>query len=456
MQYFVYRGKIIKKVGFLGLGKSNIAIMEYISRHYPNVKFTVRCKNEIRLPDFNITHSYFGENALSNISEDVLFLSPSARRDVCEIEDAQNRGVIISSDAELFFDSTSADVFAVTGSDGKSTTTYLSSMLLSQRYNKCIPAGNIGVALSSQIDNPATYAYVAELSSFQLMYMKPGTKRCVITNISENHLNWHTSYSEYINAKRNIFEKSNQRIINYDCEVTRSLASDYPIFAVFSNKYSESEIRKNLFADVYITRDGFYIRSSESHLLDVRDMKISGEHNILNFMAAISLSYGLCDESHITQVAKSFCGLSHRCERIGCFHGVNYYDSSIDSSPKRCKATLEMMNERVILILGGRSKGLDFSELAPTLARKAKHIILTGECADEIEQTLLSSREFQKSGISYIKKSSFEDAVKCAISTSKHGDTVLLSPAATSYDSFSGFEERGNAFKRIVKDICGY
>ncbi len=453
MANFVYRKKTIRRAGFLGLGKSNLAVLEYISRHFPDVEFTVRCEKITEPPVCNVKSLYFGSNMLNDIFEDVLFISPSARRDREEISKAKDAGVILSSDAEFFFDNTSSDIFSVTGSDGKSTTTYLASLLISSGEGCCLPIGNIGVAMTSVLDNPKNFTYAAELSSFQLMYMKPSCRRCVITNISKNHLNWHKSFEEYIGAKRNILENSHERIINYDCKTTRNLGHEFPLFAVFSNKYDEIHLRSEIKAEHYITRNKNFILADGYKILDTNDIKANGEHNILNFMAASALSLGICKTDAISNAAKSFSGLPHRCEYVGRYRGVDYYDSSIDSSPKRSAATLSSINRRVIIILGGRSKGLDFSSLIPSLEKKAKHIVLTGECAEEIENAILKRREFKKIELKYTIKRRFADAAAYAVSIAEVGDAVLLSPAATSYDEFSDFEARGETFKRIIKDI---
>lgn len=447
---FIYDGKEIKSIGFLGYGKSNEGIQNYLRKHFSGLRFILRSDSQIEMQDgiFHKTHT--GNSAYDEINEDILFLSPSARRDKWELLEARERGVLLSSDAEFFLSGTGSDVFAITGSDGKSTTTTLTAMMLAESYKAAIPCGNIGEAMTPHLDDEAGYAYVAELSSFQLMYMKPRVRRAVITNITENHLNWHTSFEEYINAKRNVFENAEERIINFDCEISRKLARDYPIFAVFSRKKSEAELRCLLKAEIYVTENDGYITVSGERLLALRDIRVSGAHNVLNFMAAIAMSYGIAPKEQVFRVAKNFSGLRHRCEFIREVLGVRYYNSSIDSSPKRTCATLDTFSDRVIVILGGRSKGLDFSELVPMLEKRAKAIVLTGECADEIESSISKSARFS---IPHTMKQGFEDAVKYAVSIAKNGDTVILSPAATSYDEFRNFEERGDAFRRIINAL---
>lgn len=447
---FYYNGKRINRVGFLGIGKSNLGIYNYLASHY-NFEVTVRTSQPTDASALSPKRVYFGKESLYDINEDILFVSPSARRDSKELKEAEMRGVILSSDAEFFFSKTNSDIYAVTGSDGKSTTTYLTSALLKSHYNLAVPCGNIGDAMTPHLDDPENTAYVAELSSFQLMYMKPQSERCVITNITENHLNWHTSFQEYIDSKKNILENSKGRIINFDCVTTKNAAQDYSLFAVFSRKLSEDALKRQIKAELYITEKNRKILVSGDEFLDTEKILVGGNHNILNFMAAIAMSYGKCGKEDVLELAKSFGGLPHRCEFIGEYDGVKYYDSSIDSSPKRCMATLGAIPGKVILILGGRSKGLDFRELLPLLVRKTKLVILTGETARELEELIKS--DVSLALIRYKKIDDFYEAVEYASDAAQRGDTVLLSPAATSFDRFSNFEERGNAFKRYVKDL---
>lgn len=450
---FIYLGKRIKKIGFLGLGKSNRGVAKYLLRNFYDLEFTLRSQKPTDLTGIPAKRILFGDGALSEIDEDLLFLSPSARQDKKELIDAKNRGVILSSDAELFFSRSPADIYAVTGSDGKSTTTYLTAKLLGEAYEKAVPCGNFGDALTPHLDDAPGFAYVTELSSFQLSYIKPKSRRCVITNITENHLNWHTSFGEYIEAKRNILSNSDGRILNFDCDVSREFLHDYEIFAVISQKHSEDKLRQKVKADLYFTLSDNKIIANRDEILDTNKIFLGGKHNVFNFMAAIAMSYGICSKEAILRLAHNFKGLPHRCEFFGEFSGVKFYDSSIDSSPKRCAATLNTFPDRIIVILGGRSKGLDFKELIPTLIKKAKSIVLTGENGRDAELALNSDTAFSESGIPLVRIDNFFDAAEYAARIAVAGDCVVLSPAATSYDSFSDFEERGNAFKKHIKDL---
>ncbi len=448
---FKLRNKEIKSVGFLGLGKSNLGAFEYLSRHQKGLSITVRSNTPVDVSAISPSRVFFGKEALSSIDEDILFISPSARRDLPELAEAFKKGVILFSDAELFFEATSSDVYAVTGSDGKSTTTHLSSILLKDSYRDAVACGNIGVAMSPCLDTPDGVAFVTELSSFQLNCIEPKSERCIITNITENHLNWHTSFEEYINAKRNVLVNGKKRIINYDCEISQRLSEDFDVFAVFSTENNEKQLRAAIKAEIYVTLSSGHITVSGEPILNISDIKLPGRHNILNFMGAAALCHGLYKKESLTNLAREFGGLPHRCELVGALNGVSYYDSSIDSSPKRCAATLDMFKGAPIVILGGRSKGLDYSLLIPSLRKKAKHAVITGECAGELEALLAAESKSDEKPIPYTRIDDFYDAVDYAVSIAERGDAVLLSPAATSYDKFANFEQRGNAFKMFLK-----
>lgn len=446
-------GKEIKNVGVVGLGKSSIGVIDYLSRQYGNVSFCLRSDKPINKSEAmrvtNFKRIEQCERAFCDIEEDILFLSPSVRRDRRELQLAKDKGVILSSDAELFFESYPGDIYAVSGSDGKSTTTKILSLLLSERYGSTPAIGNIGEAMSPIIDSDAKAA-AAELSSFQLMNFTPRSKRALITNISPNHLNWHTSFFEYRAAKENLMTCAEERIFNLDCEYSREMLSRYDAFAVFSAVRSEKELTKLRKAEVYLSLCDGYIIANGEKILNTSDILAYSEHNRVNFMAAIAASFGLVSRAHIEKIAKTFSGLGHRNEFIGSFGGISYFESSIDSSPKRTATTLSSHNA-VTLILGGRSKGLDYRELISPLEEKAKAIVLMGENAEEIFSAISKSKKISSGEIPTARAESLTDAVRLADELTGAGGTVLFSPASTSFDAFKDFEERGDRFRLTVK-----
>ncbi len=450
MSEFIYHGKKIKTVGLYGLGKSNVGVIRYLSGRYPELKFILRQDKATPAVD-TIQHGFeevfIGRRALSDLREDILFLSPTVRRDRLP----SDIHTLISSDAEFFFENTRSDVFSVTGSDGKSTTATLSALLLSVGGKKIPAIGNIGVAMTPQLDRNDRYT-VTELSSFQLMNFTPKSKRALITNISANHLDFHTSYDEYKSAKLNILELAEETVLNFDCDESRTQLAGRSVFGTYSEAICYDELRKRVSAEVYTTLKNGIIRVNDVETFDTGAMKCKNRHTVINLMAAITLTHGYTTDEQILRVGREFSGLRHRCECIGTFAGVKYINSSIDSTPKRTVTTLASFDERLIVILGGKGKGLDYSELVPTIVNKSKTVILTGANAEQIKAALLGDESFRASEIPIIHKECFRDAVLAAVACSRVGDTVILSPASTSFDSFKSFEERGLRFKEIISD----
>ena len=435
------------RVGFLGLGVSNLAILR--DTHTKRIVLRSRDRIDVDKIPASITPEaiYEGDAALMGIYEDILVLSPSVRRDKPELIRARERGTYITSDAELFFFDLKRDSYAVTGSDGKSTTSALIHLLLSERYPDAELLGNGGVpfALSATLG-----PVVAELSSFQLSYMKPRTKCAVITSISENHLDWHKSFDEYAEAKLGILENATVRVVSPDTEWMREHIRLARPTVIYSVKYTAAELYR-----MYPRADGYVTATPENILLDgrillpVSDIRRREWYNLHNLMGAIGATLGECSEDHIRRVAREFPGL---CERLEHFHssfGVDFISSSIDTSPARMAASLTALGRRVRLIMGGRGKGLSLSPYAPVLRKYPKSISLYGEVAKEY----LS--ELSELGITRATPcrafSRLAEAIEDATAGLCPGDTVLLSPAATGYGEFRSFVERGLYFKDYIR-----
>ena len=408
-----------------------------------------------------------GDGYLSGLCEQYIFRSPGLRPDLPEICEAISRGSTLTSEMELFLELTPTDVIGVTGSDGKTTTTTLTGLLLSQEYGtrkkgRVFVGGNIGEPLlprlSEMTENDLS---VVELSSFQLQTMTRSLSRAAVTNLSENHLNWHHGMGEYIDAKTNIYRHpENERLVtNAECELTVSLAKRHSGAVTY---FSSVRTDHTEFAD--LLKDGdraVYCKNGcivlwdgerETALLEAAEIRLPGKHNLENYMTAIALTDGLVSCESILAVAREFTGVRHRLEPVRELDGVTYYNSSIDSSPTRTAAALSAMEKRPIVICGGRNKGLDFAPLADALCEHAKAVILTGEAANEIKEAL-KGREAVLSGVLPVwHELKFEDAVCRSRRIAESGDVVLLSPSCTSFDAFQNFEERGDTFCRIVKE----
>ena len=440
MRDFIYRGRKIKRIGLFGLGRSSLGVKEYLEREFPGLEYVLRCDREVSSEGFDCVRC--GSDAYGEPYEDVVFLSPAVRRDREGFARMARAGVLLSSDAELFLEKTEIPMFAVSGSDGKSTTVTLAARMLDT-----VAVGNIGVAMSPLLSDGGVKCAVAELSSFQLLWQTPRVHRAVITNISPNHLDWHKSYDEYIGAKENLLFNAEERVFNLECEVSRGLLRAHKPWAVYSSKMSPKELISAAKAEVYVGLRGDYIEANGAKILHTGAIQLKTEHNLNNILCAIALTHGHTDEGRIERVARGFQGLSHRCECVGIYGGVKYVNSSIDSTPKRCATTLNSLEGRWVVILGGRSKGLDYGELIEPMRARARFAVATGECGKEIADVLRAG------GIECVYESDFDTAVRTAKREARVGEGVILSPASTSFDRFSSFEERGNYFKDLIRNL---
>ena len=438
--------KDVKRIGFLGFGKSNRAVFDLLSGHF-DFEAIVREERASRggLPCG--VEILLGERCFEPAGEDIIFVSPSVRRERAEVARLLGRVGRVSSDAELFFALNGTPTLAVSGSDGKSTTVKMAEAILNLGGVSALACGNIGLPFVSALESGAE-CFVTELSSFSLEYMKPPSVRAVITNITENHLDWHGSFESYIAAKEALLENAEEAILSPDSEACIPLIRQHKPPILFSVRKSYAELRGEFgFCERYYTLEDGYLTKNGERLIAVSALSKKEPHNIKNALAAIALTDGMFDTGGGIEALSDFSGLAHRIEGFTAVGGVRYVDSSIDSTPERTAATLRVMPRRVIVLLGGRGKGLSYAPLAEALGEKSGEIIIYGENREEIYATLADA------GLSdrIILAEALADATELAMAVAAEGDTVLLSPASTSYDAFSDFEERGNKFKEFVK-----
>ena len=443
-----------KNITVIGIGISNLPLIKYLVSLGANVTACDRRsaedlgENYTELEKLGVKFN-LGDGYLNNLSGDMIFKTPGMRYDVPELLKAKENGSIVTSEMEVFFEVCPSHIIAVTGSDGKTTTTTLIHKMMTDAGYKTWLGGNIGNPLLTDTEKMKENDWVIlELSSFQLHTMRKSPEIAVITNISPNHLDMHKDYKEYIDAKKNIMLYQNEGdtlIVNADNQVTADIGKS----ANGAVKY----FSRNGMADVYL--DGNIIKRGIVEILNIKDIKIPGMHNVENYMAAIAAVSGLVSKEVIVNVAKTFGGVEHRIELVRTLDGVKYYNSSIDSSPNRTINTLRVIPNKVIIIAGGKDKGIPYDEIGPALAEHVKVLILIGATSDKIQEAL--DAEINKTGngkdIEVIRATSYEDAVNTARSKAHDGDVVLLSPASTSFDMFRNFEERGNLFKKIVNEL---
>lgn len=454
---------INKKIAVLGLGISNIPLICFLHKLGAQdiTGFDRASKEELKktlveLEAEGITLKYYlGEGYLEHLSEgfDIIFKTPIVRADIPQLQNLV--GTIITSEMEAFLKLCPAKVYGVTGSDGKTTTTTLIYKMLESQGYKCWIGGNIGTPLLGHLlEIQPDDKVVVELSSFQLMNIGISTNVSVVTNVTPNHLDIHKSMEEYINAKFEIFKHQKPGdvvVLNWDNEITkgfRTIAEQNVI--LFS--------RKIVPKDGIGIENGWIVQNKDNQyrkILKIDDILLPGVHNIENYMAAIAAICDVVEIENIQMVAKTFGGVEHRLELVRELNGVKYYNSPIDSSPNRTKATLSVFKNKVILIAGGKDKNIPYDDLGEDLVDKVKIMILTGPTADKIEKAAKDEclkREVDFN-IKVFKVKSYEEAVTIAFNEAKAEDVVLLSPASTSFDMFKNFMERGKKFKELVDNL---
>ncbi len=438
-----------KRISVCGIGISNLPLIDFLLSAGANI--TARDMKEKKdlgdiateLEEKGVS-LVCGSSYLDDITDEIIFRTPGLRYDKPGFARAVKNGAVLTSEMQVFFDLCPCTKIGVTGSDGKTTTTTLISEILKASGKRVWLGGNIGKPLLPDVDKmtPDDFA-VIELSSFQLHTMTSSPEIAVVTNISPNHLDYHTDYQEYIDAKKNIYKNRNDItfITNAENDITVGMSDEVRGEKLFFSSKNESDIYE---------KDGV-IYVNKMPVLETKDILLPGRHNVENYMAAIGATYKFASKEAYKTVATAFKGVEHRLEYVTEKNGVKYYNGSIDSTPTRTAAALKSFRERnLVVICGGYDKNLDYAPLAPVMARKAKAVILTGACKDKIKNDFNKCKEFTESGTLVKETADFEDAVILASKTAQNGDIVLLSPAAASFDKFKNFEVRGKFYKDIV------
>ncbi|MBQ7383525.1 MAG: UDP-N-acetylmuramoyl-L-alanine--D-glutamate ligase [Clostridia bacterium] len=459
-----------KRCDILGLGISNLPLIDMLITL--GARVTVRDKKsraelgEIcdRAEAAGVSF-ILGERYLDGMDTDVIFRSPGIRPDAGSIPEAIKNGALLTSEMELFLSLTKANILAITGSDGKTTTTTLTHLFMKKQLERSSSGnayigGNIGKPLLSEYAEMTERDFaVLELSSFQLMTADFSPSRAAITNVTPNHLNWHIDMEEYIQAKKNVFGEDTLLVLNAENAITARIAQERQnnilLFSSKKKSFAEFSLSGKNVGAIFI-RDGeiFYSDGgSEKAVLSVSDIKLPGTHNVENYMTAIALTYGLVDKDIYTEVAKTFGGVEHRLEFVRELDGVRYYNSSIDSSPTRTAAALSALAGAKVVICGGYDKNIPFDTLAEALCGSARCVILTGATAEKIKKALLDCERYSPEILTVIEKPDFADAVAEARAVAVSGESVLLSPACASFDAFKNFEARGNRFKALVNSF---
>ena len=444
-----------RTVAVIGIGVSNTRLLRLLRREGISVTACDRSSweklgalaGELEAAGAKLQ---LGDGYLQNLSQDVIFRTPGLRPDVPELEAARAKGSTITSEMEVFFEVCPCPIIAVTGSDGKTTTTTIIAQLLRAAGHTVHVGGNIGHPLLAEADTirPTDWA-VLELSSFQLMTMTHSPHIAVVTNLAPNHLDVHKSMEEYVWAKENIFrhqQPGDTAIFNLDNAITRQQALRAPGRALYFSRQAEPENGVFLRGDAVISRrDGH-----ERQIMTTEDIRLPGVHNVENYMAAIAAVEGLVPDETIRTFARTFNGVEHRIELVRTYHGVRFYNDSIASSPSRTIAGLRSFKEKVILIAGGYDKHIPFDVLGPEVVEHVKLLVLCGATAGKIRAAVEQAPGYRPGHPEILDVTPFQRAVETARDRAVPGDVVTLSPACAAFDQFRNFMERGKTFKAIV------
>ena len=447
-----------KKIAMCGIGISNTPlILDFLSKGAKVYACDRRSRELIGPIADQIEEAgaelCLGEGYLDNLEVDIIFRTPGMNFNLPELEAARKKGIAVTSEMEVFFDLCPATVFAVTGSDGKTTTTTLIAKMLEAEGKKVFVGGNIGKPLLPEIENITAEDFVvAELSSFQLISMRKSPDVAVVTNVAPNHLDVHKSMDEYVEAKKNVILHQNafsRTVLNRDNDITES-------FRQFVRGQSLGfSMERQLHNGAWLDSKGYLhmaYRGIDVPVMHKKDITILGDHNVANYLTAIAAVWGYVGVDTIKKVAKEFKGVEHRIEFVKEVNGVKYYNDSIASSSTRTIAGLKAFDKKVHLIAGGYDKHIPFEPMVPYILEKVEKLYLCGNTAEKIEDAVRASLDY-KGTPEIIHCENIEDAVNKAHECAKKGDIVTLSPACASFDAYPNFMARGNHFKELVNKL---
>ena len=451
-----------KKVAFIGAGVSHKRCIEQFVELGAQVTL---CDQKKSLEDFGAyadtlrrlhVRLSLGEHYTDGFAgQDIIMRTPGYEYYKPELQAALQAGTKVTSEVELFFELCPCEIVAVTGSDGKTTTTTLISKMFEAAGRKGFLGGNIGAALLPQLADVTPEAVaVVELSSFQLISMRVSPKVAVVTNVTPNHLDHHKDMQEYIDAKRNILlwqVPPCRAVLGFENEISRGMQKDCKGEQVW-------------FTRLHGTDKGAFLRESDDTLcyaengvvtpiLPRAEVKLRGLHNVENLLAAIAAVWGRVPVEAMRQVGSTFTGVEHRIEPVRTLDGVTYYNDSIASSPTRTIAGLRSFNQKIILIAGGYDKKIPYEPLAPEILTHVKTLVLMGATGPRIEAAVRACPGFDESALTILHADSMQHAVELARGAAQPGDVVSLSPASASFDLYPNFEVRGRDYKNIVNNL---
>ncbi|NLJ30293.1 MAG: UDP-N-acetylmuramoyl-L-alanine--D-glutamate ligase [Clostridiales bacterium] len=448
-----------KTVSFCGIGGSNLPLVKIFAEKGALVTARDRRTREQlggtadELEALGV-RLVLGENYLAGLTEDIVFRTPGMKYHLSELEAARGRGAAVTSEMEVFFDLCPCRIVAVTGSDGKTTTTTIIAKMLEAAGRTVHLGGNIGAPLLPRVEEirPEDIV-VAELSSFQLISMRRSPDIAVVTNVTPNHLDMHKDMREYVDAKKNILLHQNafsRTVLNADNEITAGFAAETRGQTLMFSRKARCENGAWL-------KDGSVVVSvngTDTPVLNSGEIRIPGAHNVENYMAAFCALWGIVPPEAMARVARTFGGVEHRAELVRELDGVRYYNDSIGTTPSRtARGMLSLFPRKIILIAGGYDKKIPFDSFGPVVADKVKTLVLMGATAGKIEESVCRAPGYRENNPKILHASSLKEAVELCRAEAVPGDIVALSPACASFDMFPNYETRGEMFRDFVNEL---
>ncbi|HEY0634923.1 MAG TPA: UDP-N-acetylmuramoyl-L-alanine--D-glutamate ligase [Gammaproteobacteria bacterium] len=432
----------------VGLGKTGLSCARFLAAH--GIPFVIADSrqtppgvDEMRshFPDVAIHLGPFDAALLRDAAQ--IVLSPGVAPQEPVIASAQQAGVPVLGDIELFARHVNAPVVAITGSNGKSTVTTLVGEMAKAAGIKVRVGGNLGTPALDLLDGTAPDLYVLELSSFQLEVTESlNARAATVLNISEDHLDRHGTVEEYAAIKQRVFRGDGVMVLNRDDAAVAAMAEASRRVVYFSLEPGAGNDDYGL-----QQQDGeTWIAKGAQRLIATKEIRIAGRHNWANAMASLALGEAVgLPMPAMTEVLRKFPGLPHRCQWIAEQNGVNWYEDSKGTNVGATLAALAgMPGNKVVLIAGGQGKGQDFAPLRPVVSERARAVVLIGEDAPLIAKALAMS-------VPLLTATSMDEAVERAAEVALPGDAVLLSPACASFDMFTNYVARGEAFTATVR-----
>ena len=443
-----------KRVLVLGMAKSGLAAARFLAARGARVLISdSRPASELteesaQLRRSAIATEFGGHSPASFEEKDLIVISPGVPTNLPQLMQARERGVPVIGELELASRFLQGRVVAITGSNGKTTTTALTGEVIAAGQRKTLVGGNIGTPAISLVEEstPESFA-VLEVSSFQLEtieHFHPFI--AIVLNVTPDHLDRHGSMETYVAAKAQIFQNQTKRdfaVLNRDDAICVAMAANVNAQVRWFSRREPADAGAFVRDDHIVWRDA----QSERAIMPVGEIRLKGAHNLENVLAAVAAGMlAGCDPEQIRRAVGRFKAVEHRLEFVGSAGGVDYYNDSKATNVDATIKALQSFPASIHLILGGKDKGSDYTLLAPLLRERVKRVYTIGTAAEKIEQQISGAAEIVRAG-------TLAAAVKHASRAADPGDVVLLAPACASFDQFQNYEHRGRVFKDLVRQI---